>query len=316
VGRSRHVGFGGAMHNRNYQMSGRTKKEQWIRKAVAITDALTTNGGGRYLCPLCLHWFADLDELSLEHAPPESLGGRHIAITCRGCNSTAGHTVDAELRLAETIREFGLRRMTKPMPATFRFAGIEQRVEALFDPDGLSIVGVSKQNHPDTASAMTAAFDEVVAERSTNVVFKLSFRTPDFRKASIGWLRAAYLVAFATLGYRYILREELEEVRQQIRDPAAEILKRYCVITQKGPADRCITFVSEPLELKSVIVFVNPYAVFLPSDESAGTYERLGALDPWPPASLTLSGATAPWPTRPGYALDRAAVDGASPDPE
>src|SRR5919109_1207748 len=143
------------------------------------------------------------------------------------------------------------RRSVTTRPATFRFAGIEQRVEALFDPDGLSIVGVSKQNHPDTASAMTAAFDEVVAERSTNVVFKLSFRTPDFRKASIGWLRAAYLVAFATLGYRYILREELEEVRQQIRDPAAEILKRYCVITQKGPADRCITFVSEPARMSA-----------------------------------------------------------------
>jgi hypothetical protein len=157
---------------------------------------------------------------------------------------------------------------------------------------------------------MTAAFDAVVAERSTGVTFNLSFRSPDFRKASIGWLRAAFLVAFATLGYRYILRTDLEEVRRQILDPAAEILDRYCVITKRGPAERCITFVREPAKLRSVIVFNNPYAVFLPSDASGSTYEQLATLDPWPPGTVTLSGSTAPWPTQPAYALDRIALRG------
>lgn len=293
-------------------MSNQTKKERWVREAVAITDALPTNGGGRYLCPLCLNWFTDLADLSLEHAPPESVGGRHVAVTCRDCNSTAGHTVDAELRLAETLREFGSRRMTKPMPATFRFNELEQRVEALFGPDGLSIGGIPKQNHPETAPTMMAAFDDVVAEGSIGIRFNLSFRTPNWRIASIGWLRAAYLVAFATLGYLYILREELEDVRRQICEPAEEILDRYCVITQGGPADRRIAFVRDPAELESVVVLSNACAVFLPSDASAGTYGRLAALAPWPPGTRTLSGPTAPWPTQPIYAVDRASLDGRS----
>jgi hypothetical protein len=34
-------------------------------------------------------------ELTLEHVPPEAVGGRGILLTCKSCNNTAGHTVDA-----------------------------------------------------------------------------------------------------------------------------------------------------------------------------------------------------------------------------
>jgi HNH endonuclease len=163
VSRSRRVGCGGGY------VQG---SEVWAIERRRIYGSVTrspsptphSDGGGRYLCPLCLEWFADLNGLSLEHAPPVSVGGRHMAVTCRACNSTAGATVDAALRWAETVRDFGLRRMTKSMPATFRFAGIEQRVEATFGQDGLSIAGVPRQNHPETAQAVMAAFDKVVAD--------------------------------------------------------------------------------------------------------------------------------------------------------
>lgn len=56
-------------------MAVRATKERWGREAIAITDALTKDGNGQYLCPLCLDWYTDLDGLSLEQAPPESIGG-------------------------------------------------------------------------------------------------------------------------------------------------------------------------------------------------------------------------------------------------
>src|SRR5581483_11566139 len=92
------------------------KKERWFAEATTITDALIEDAGGRYLCPLCLKWFASVEDVSLEHAPPESVGGREVALTCKPCNNTAGHTIDAELRKVETLREFGQRRMKDPMP--------------------------------------------------------------------------------------------------------------------------------------------------------------------------------------------------------
>jgi HNH endonuclease len=280
----------------------------WVREAVAITDALTQNGAGRYLCPLCLEWFDDLQDLSLEHAPPASVGGSHIAVTCRGCNSTAGSSIDAALRWTETVRQFGSQAMTKPMPATFSFAGIEQRVAAQFGPDGLSIMGVGKQNHPDVAPAMITALDEMVVRGSTEGTMTLSFRSPDFRAASIGWLRAAYLAAFAMLGYLYVLRGELDDVRLQIRDPTARILERYCVMTRGGPSARRIAIVREPAELASVTVLSNDCAVFLPNPEMPGTYRRLAELNPWPPKTHELFGLIGPWPAKPTYALDQAAL--------
>jgi hypothetical protein len=144
----------------------------------------------------------------------------------------------------------------------------------------------------------------------------LTFPVPDFRKASIGWLRAAYLVAFATLGYLYILRADLEEVRRQIRAPASDVLDRYCLITQEDPADARIAFVRKPADLESVVVLSKSCAVFLPSTASADTYERLSRVERWPPAGVTLAGSVAPWPTQPTYALDRAALEGYSLETE
>jgi hypothetical protein len=137
----------------------------------------------------------------------------------------------------------------------------------------------------------------------------LSFATPDLRSASVGWLRAAYLIAFATLGYLYILRQELEQVRQQIQDPQATILDRYCVTTKPDENDRLITFARQPAELESVVVLTNDLAVFLPSYTSRGTYERLAGVEPWPPGKKVLSGSSAPWPARPAYGLDRSILE-------
>jgi hypothetical protein len=286
-------------------MRHRAKKERWVREAVAITDAITKDGAGRYLCPLCLDWFSDLDDLSVEHAPPKSLGGRAMAVTCRHCNSRGGHTVDAELRQAETLYEFGSRSMTKPMRATAHYGDVEQRSEIIFGPEGLSIGGVAKQNHPDTAAAVTKALRAAAGDKDFSMT--LSLRTPDFRKAAVGWLRAAYLIAFGSLGYLYVLLDELDPVREQIRDPDAEILNRYCVTTSSAADERRLVLVGEPPGLASVAVLAGNRAILLPSPTSPGTYDRLVALETWPPfGEQTLSGKIMQWPGQPVYALDRA----------
>jgi hypothetical protein len=296
-------------------VGNREKRERWLAEATEITDALIVDAAGRYLCPLCLEWFESAEDLTLEDAPPKSVGGRHVALTCKACNHTAGHTIDAELRKAETLREFGAQKMTAPMDAKFTFVldgvTIEQRGQALFDTNGLSLAGVPKRNHPDVAPAMIATFDKAAATGSDDWKVTVTIPTPDMRAASVGWLRAGYLATFATLGYLYILRDELEPVRDQIRNPAETIIDRYCVMTRSAPVERQILFATEPSEYASVIAFTNDCAVFLPSDTSKGTYERLAA-SMWPPGTLMFSGKTVPWPTNPLYAFDRAALAAAA----
>jgi hypothetical protein len=73
----------------------------------------------------------------------------------------------------------------------------------------------------------------------------------------------------------------------------------------KTRSDRLILFVEDPPELESVTVLASNVAVLLPSDKSAGTYERLASVDPWPPKVRKLSGKSSSWPTRPVYWRDR-----------
>jgi hypothetical protein len=54
-----------------------------------------------YLCPICLRAFTtnDLDInranfLTLEDAPPDALGGKKVALTCKQCNNVCGTSID------------------------------------------------------------------------------------------------------------------------------------------------------------------------------------------------------------------------------
>src|SRR3954454_153888 len=58
-----------------------------------------------YLCPLCVNNFIILLEqglipstdFSLDHFPPESVGGTLKLLTCKKCNNDAGRLYEAEL---------------------------------------------------------------------------------------------------------------------------------------------------------------------------------------------------------------------------
>ncbi len=291
-------------------MTNRQKKELWVRDAVEITDALIKHANGRFLCPLCLEWFSDLDDLTLEHAPPRSVGGRHIAVTCRDCNSSSGYGIDAALHWTERVREFGAGHMTKSMPMTFSIDGIEQHVEAIFDADGLRVGGVPAQNHPDVAPEIEQRL-KAMSDGGPNYEMSLSFKTPNTRAASIAWLRAGFLAGFALYGYIWALRiSDVNDVRRQILEPDEKILERYCLITdQNTQREQLIGIVERPGELVSVLALTNGCAIFLPS--GAGTYNRLHQLHEWPPVGLKeFTGQFGPWPARPMYSFDRWTLDG------
>src|SRR5690348_9023542 len=63
-----------------------------------------------YVCPICLRAFAEeaLTDglLTREHAPPRSVGGQRLALTCKSCNSTAGYAADSDLRREADLYDF------------------------------------------------------------------------------------------------------------------------------------------------------------------------------------------------------------------
>ncbi len=85
----------------------------------------------------------------------------------------------------------------------------------------------------------------------------------------IGWLRAAYLIAFTAWGYQYILIQALDCVREQIRTPAVALIESFSVVVPKAsPQERQLVLLEEPAEIRSLIVWMGAVIVFLPEPGS------------------------------------------------
>ena len=101
-----------------------------------------------YVCPICRRWFASIEEVTFEHAPPRSVGGREVALTCRECNSDAGHGIDAELHKVQNLRDWQRGRLGKPLRARFTFGGVPLNVDVDRSPEMVTVVGLPEHNNP------------------------------------------------------------------------------------------------------------------------------------------------------------------------
>jgi hypothetical protein len=94
--------------------------------------------------------------------------------------------------------------------------------------------------------------------------------------ARVGWLREAFLVGFAVLGYRYILDVALSRVREQLARPREELITSYQIESpEKSPDDRAFWMITEPEWISSVAVQFGRRTVFLPRIGDVGFYDRL-----------------------------------------
>lgn len=206
-----------------------SKRESLFSIGAAAVTALRPDLSGLYACPLCLRLFPiealKARILTLEHAPPRARGGASITLTCKACNSTAGHTVDAALDGREHL--FSLIRTTKGEggsftgPVTVEIAGTKTNALMSVTDNKIHLEVRRSMNHPD---AFAAQADSVLAGRAHSsphtpplkVLAKVPFK---FQRARVADLRAAFLVAFAVFGYRYICHPLLSQVREQLGAP-------------------------------------------------------------------------------------------------
>jgi hypothetical protein len=259
-----------------------------------------------YVCPLCVHAFPSIDDLTFEHAPPKSLGGREVCLTCRTCNNNAGSGVDKELRKAHDHREWR-RGVGPPLRAGFEVKGKTVRVDVQRTPEMVRIIGLPKQNNPAVAAAHENALREELDQGKATIFFH--FGTFDDRRAQVALLRSAYVVAYAALGCTYVMRRELDLVRRQISLPDARIIDRFVVHRRDSHPGRSLAYIQRPRSLDSVVVKLDEDLVFLPGLTRGPTiYERLAKRKLWPPRrnffGKTLRARLFDWPTRPKHLFD------------
>lgn len=297
---------------------GRSKPRRWFQAGAEVLAALTPGLPPQsYACPLCRAVFnpADLEAnlLTREHVPPASIGGRAMVLTCRACNNVAGSTFDAHLERAEALRRHGSDEPLRELDMTLTVAGIPNRGRMYAGPGGVLIIGNPKQNHPDDVAAISEHFgDWVEAGHPMQMAFRDTF---DPRLAQLGFVRAAYLAAFALFGYAYVFHERLAPIRAALNGELDEsfvppVLKR----SDGSNADRAIGLASDPDWLAgAVLVGIGRTMVVLPPVDVPGDpIAELVRRRDHSPQDLHGTFGLSPmwdWPTEPQHIYDRWLID-------
>lgn len=264
-----------------------------------------------YACPICWRVFsqASIDDgtLTFEHAPARSMAGREVALTCKDCNNPAGSKFESQALARERMIDFVQGTLDAPLGATVRSGGLAMNAQVRSIGRSITINGNPKWNPRGTGDAWAQYLGQQVgADAGTSPEWQISFRLQWEERAShLAYLRWAYLVAFAMLGYRYILSPLNRILHLQLVQPDQVHIPVFSVTDPLlDKRTRRVVIVKEPTELESLVIQLGRTAVFLPWQDN-NLYEHLRQDSAAATSmSVQIHGDLLVWPTKPVLALD------------
>lgn len=231
-------------------MNSKEKKEFLLRKYIKEVEQLPfqSSDGHKlvvkdtYICPLCLKSFniALLGEeenslITLEHIPPENLGGKPIILTCKKCNSVCGHDLDVYLRNEMEHRERNYFDAPKGHFVKLSHEGIDVNAIIKKDEDDIININIKKSlNPPDIVDRFVESTNASADDLHINGKVKLGSHRRKVEVVDVAILKSAYLYAFYRLGYKYILSTNLQAIREQILNPDKEILPPHYLLLNEN----------------------------------------------------------------------------------
>jgi hypothetical protein len=251
------------------------------------------------VCPQCLRAFGEeawtQEMITREHAPPKSVGGHLVALTCHECNTKRGGAeLDNHMRLEADIYDFVKGELAETR-AHLRTKSGRVPIQLSVSGGAMKAAVVRGAVDPDSYNRVMQDFQDATIEgKWQDSRINIEFSPHSHARAVTGWLRSAYLAFFATLGYRFIFRPELDIVRAKIREPESELLRRFRVTLPTFSATRRLIDIEAPDEFRSYAMLYRNYAVFLPHYNDNSFYQRLAERDER--VEATLSGTEYPWP--------------------
>ena len=196
---------------------------------------------GNTQCPICLTPFSEAQvksgrQVTLEHAPPKTLGGKIVCLTCTDCNNK-GSRLDRLAMMERKARDDHARGRGTRVEMEFFGLGITSGY--IHQKDDAAATKFAKQPVPTSinelpgGSTMRLPYlpidsDTKVTDADVRKGIRFRIRKPNPHKVSVSWLRSAYLLLFSLLGsegYRYAKSDALRPVREQIMNPDKVIIK-------------------------------------------------------------------------------------------
>ncbi len=233
--------------------------------------------------------------LTLEDVPPQALGGSPLVLTCQKCNTGHGGTLDSQLASMENLFNFHGGTMPEPIRMEVQVGGVA--MPAKVSACGGGIMAVSGRGGTPPLEVLKTSFDQQQSIRFTFPPFK-------YRPALLSVWRAGYLTAFAWLGYRYILRRDVQTVRRRLLDQNDETLSVFTMTAaEDSPGTRRIVVIKKPASQRSLIIQIGRHSAILPWVNSRpDLYDLLDQLGGRKAGMV--SDMWRPWPTEPEFAMD------------
>lgn len=179
-----------------------------------------------YICPICFNQFSedDLDTskdnfLTLEDAPPKSLGGTANTLTCKKCNNEAGHQID--FHLIERLKELDVRSFLPNTGSKITITHEGLRVQGTLEVDENGVITITHLNKVNNPSALAEYVSKTGVGEKRSIDFIAS--RVDAKRLEVALLKTAYILAFEHYGYPLILSKAFDIVRQQINSPEADL---------------------------------------------------------------------------------------------
>jgi len=183
------------------------------------------------VCPICLNKYDNnVHKESLEHVPQKSLGGKVIAITCNSCNNSCG--VEIDRHLTNYIKRI----------ENNEFVEGSDRFVVIDTPDGLLnaklIVG-NKDNlklELNKTKNDPKTFEKRREFISKDSLVEIQNKSPQIKKDGLNaaLLKNAYMILFAKFGYTFLSSEYYNRIREQIKNPTADIIPEGLWTLQKN----------------------------------------------------------------------------------
>jgi hypothetical protein len=189
--------------------------------------------------------------------------------------------------------------------AHFRTTSGRVPIRLSIGDDHMRMINVVKAASQKTLEAVKTDLLEanVDGQWADDFKFNVEFASYSPDRAATSWLRSAYLAFFATLGYRFISRRELNVVRNRIKNPELKEPAFFRIIRPE-PIEPTLMRVDEPEDLRSYAMFYGHFGVFLPRYNDHDLYERLARQPEG--RDVTSSGIHYPWPRSTGSKAPRA----------
>lgn len=189
---------------------------------LLIDNGLANTERDIYICPICLTPHTDInsnDPLTLEDAPPKSLGGTANTLTCKSCNNIAGHKID--FHLTERLREIDDASFLPGSEMVIKVKINDEVFQGKISVDlngKMTLFHSKKNNNPDK---LDKTMQQVKEGTVVDINFLKSRVIPENLEFAL--LKTGYIMAFERFGYSLILNDCFNLVREQLKKPEQRV---------------------------------------------------------------------------------------------